>query len=134
MSIEPQLLPQDRHIFSGLMQDLFGIVSSHVDHKLLQAGIEDALLAANMVALPTQIIRMIQLCEAIKVGLSDATLCHSYQQNHRSVLLLGPAGSGKTTTYRILAQTLHNMQKDGFSEHHILQVEEVCACFCQHNS
>ncbi|RYG69461.1 hypothetical protein EON64_02655, partial [archaeon] len=103
----PKFLEQDLPLFSGIISDLFpGIKVPFVDYGKLQLAVERTLENLNLQRVPTFITKVIQV--------------HETQLVRHGMMLVGEAGSGKTTNAKVLAQALGMLyeekviDKDGF--------------------
>lgn len=67
------------------------------DYGKFQAVVEDVARSFGLQVVPSQIAKIIQFYETLVV--------------RHGVMLVGPTGGGKTTVYRILAQTLADLSK-----------------------
>uniref|UniRef100_A0AAY5F6G0 Dynein heavy chain hydrolytic ATP-binding dynein motor region domain-containing protein n=1 Tax=Electrophorus electricus TaxID=8005 RepID=A0AAY5F6G0_ELEEL len=89
----PKFLADDAVLFSGILSDLFpgASVPAH-DYGALQTSVQEALRGCGLMPLPCAVAKAVQLYETVLV--------------RHGVMLVGPAGGGKTATYRALADAL----------------------------
>nr|KAF6307771.1 dynein axonemal heavy chain 6 [Myotis myotis] len=96
----PKFLTDDAVLFSGIISDLFpGVQIPEHDYGILQSTIIDVMNGQNLQPEPCMVKKVIQFYETMLV--------------RHGVMLVGPTGGGKTTVYRILAETLGNLRKIG---------------------
>ncbi|XP_072114311.1 dynein axonemal heavy chain 6 isoform X1 [Mobula birostris] len=96
----PKFLTDDALLFAGILSDLFpGVVIPDHDYGSFQQTTVDVMLNRGLQAVPAMIVKVIQLYETMIV--------------RHGVMLVGPTGSGKTTVYQILADTLGTLHKAG---------------------
>ncbi|KAF6103026.1 dynein axonemal heavy chain 6 [Phyllostomus discolor] len=96
----PKFLTDDALLFSGIISDLFpGVQIPEHDYGILQSTIIDVMKRQNLQPETCMVKKVIQFYETMLV--------------RHGVMLVGPTGGGKTTVYRILAETLGNLQKLG---------------------
>ncbi|KAL1282482.1 hypothetical protein QQF64_001285, partial [Cirrhinus molitorella] len=96
----PKFLKDDAVLFSGILSDLFpGVTIPEHDYGVLQSTIHSSLCQRSLQPLPSIISKVIQLYETMLV--------------RHGVMLVGPTGSGKTTVYRVLADTLDTLYHAG---------------------
>jgi dynein heavy chain len=89
----PKFLEQDLPLFGGILSDLFpGIKVPFVDYGKLQTAIERTLDNLNLQRVPTFITKVIQV--------------HETQLVRHGMMVVGEAGSGKTTNVKVLSQAL----------------------------
>uniref|UniRef100_A0A286XH43 Dynein axonemal heavy chain 6 n=1 Tax=Cavia porcellus TaxID=10141 RepID=A0A286XH43_CAVPO len=94
----PKFLNDDAILFSGIISDLFpGVQIPEHDYGILQSTIVDVMNGQNLQPEICMVKKVIQFYETMLV--------------RHGVMLVGPTGGGKTTVYRILAETLGNLQK-----------------------
>ncbi len=94
-SLTPLFLP-----ISGILSDLFpGVSIPEHDYGVLQSTIHSSLCQRSLQPLPSIISKVIQLYETMLV--------------RHGVMLVGPTGSGKTTVYLVLADTLDTLYHAG---------------------
>ncbi|XP_053711973.1 dynein axonemal heavy chain 6-like isoform X3 [Synchiropus splendidus] len=99
----PKFLTDDAVLFGGILSDLFpGVVIPEHDYGILHSTIQDSLVKKNLQPLDSMINKVIQLYETMIV--------------RHGVMLVGPTGGGKTTCYKILADTLDTLHGAGLSE------------------
>eukprot|EP01038_Epipyxis_sp_PR26KG_P008413 gene8413-11380_t len=103
----PKFLEQDLPLFGGILMDLFpGIKVPFVDYGKLQLAIEKTIENMNLQKVPTFITKVIQV--------------HETQLVRHGMMVVGEAGSGKTTNTKVLAAALGLLyddkvvDKDGF--------------------
>ncbi|XP_045684006.1 dynein axonemal heavy chain 6 [Phyllostomus hastatus] len=96
----PKFLTDDALLFSGIISDLFpGVQIPEHDYGILQSTIIDVMKRQNLQPETCMVKKVIQFYETMLV--------------RHGVMLVGPTGGGKTTVYRILGETLGNLQKLG---------------------
>lgn len=96
----PKFLEQDLPLFRGIIADLFpGVVVPFVDYGLLQKAIEKQLDALNLQQVPSFIAKAIQV--------------HETQLVRHGMMLVGEAGSGKSTNCYVLSRALTQLFEDG---------------------
>ncbi|KAL8568337.1 Dynein heavy chain 6, axonemal [Nucella lapillus] len=99
----PKFLQQDALLFQAILQDLFpGVEIPEHDYGRLQQEINHVQQTNKLQEVISQIKKVIQLYETMIV--------------RHGVMLVGPTGSGKTTVYKILAETLENLHKEDLGE------------------
>ncbi|KAE9330777.1 Dynein heavy chain 6, axonemal [Phytophthora fragariae] len=96
----PKFLEQDLPLFRGIIADLFpGVVVPFVDYGLLQKAIEQQLDLLHLQQVPSFITKAIQV--------------HETQLVRHGMMLVGEAGSGKSTNCYVLARALTQLYQDG---------------------
>ncbi|XP_051560675.1 dynein axonemal heavy chain 6 [Myxocyprinus asiaticus] len=96
----PKFLKDDAVLFSGILSDLFpGVTIPEHNYGILQSTIHSSLCNRSLQPLPSIISKVIQLYETMLV--------------RHGVMLVGPTGGGKTTVYRVLADTLDTLYHAG---------------------
>ncbi|KAB1256909.1 Dynein heavy chain 6; axonemal [Camelus dromedarius] len=96
----PKFLADDAVLFSGIISDLFpGVQIPEHDYGILQSTIINVMNGQNLQPETCMVEKVIQFYETMLV--------------RHGVMLVGPTGGGKTTVYRILAETLGNLRKLG---------------------
>ncbi|XP_066123630.1 dynein axonemal heavy chain 6 [Saccopteryx bilineata] len=96
----PKFLTDDAILFSGIISDLFpGVQIPEHDYGILQSTIIDVMKTQNLQPETCMVKKVIQFYETMLV--------------RHGVMLVGPTGGGKTTVYRILAETLGNLRQLG---------------------
>ncbi|XP_032736568.1 dynein heavy chain 6, axonemal isoform X2 [Lontra canadensis] len=96
----PKFLTDDAVLFSGIISDLFpGVQIPEHDYGILQSTIIDVMNRQNLQPEACMVKKVIQFYETMLV--------------RHGVMLVGPTGGGKTTVYKILAETLGNLRKLG---------------------
>lgn len=94
----PKFLVQDAGLFQNILQDLFpGVNIPEHDYGALQKEIISVLLTMDLQPEMCIVKKVIQLYETMVV--------------RHGVMLVGPTGGGKTTTYKVLGDTLASMYK-----------------------
>jgi dynein heavy chain len=89
----PKFLKDDLPLFSAIVQDLFPSVEiTENDYGQLQVTIEQMITERELQKMPAFILKVIQLFETFNVRFG--------------VMLVGPTGSGKTTCYNVLQDTM----------------------------
>ncbi|XP_055488365.1 LOW QUALITY PROTEIN: dynein axonemal heavy chain 6-like [Leucoraja erinacea] len=96
----PKFLTDDALLFGGILSDLFpGVIIPDHDYGSFQQTTIEVMLNRGLQAVPAMIVKVIQLYETMIV--------------RHGVMLVGPTGSGKTTVYQILADTLGTLHNAG---------------------
>ena len=96
----PKFLTEDSVLFQAILSDLFpGVVLPEHDYGKLRTSIDNAMLAKKLQASDSMARKVIQLYETMVV--------------RHGVMLVGPTGGGKTTTYEVLAAALTDLHKQG---------------------
>ncbi|CAD5112359.1 DgyrCDS1592 [Dimorphilus gyrociliatus] len=96
----PKFLQQDAILFQAILQDLFpGVDIPEHDYGRLQKEIEYVTADAGLQVVDSQTKKIIQFYETMLV--------------RHGVMLVGPAGGGKSTVYRTLAKTAENLVDEG---------------------
>lgn len=96
----PKFLEQDLPLFGGILKDLFpGIDVPYVDYGKLQLAIENALDELNLQKVPSFITKVIQI--------------HETQLVRHGMMVVGEAGSGKSTNIKVLAKALGSLHAEG---------------------
>ncbi|OQR86425.1 dynein heavy chain [Achlya hypogyna] len=96
----PKFLEADLPLFRGIISDLFpGVVVPFVDYGVLQKAIETQLEALNLQQVASFVIKAIQV--------------HETQLVRHGMMLVGEAGSGKSTNAMILAKALSSLYEQG---------------------
>ncbi|XP_029289697.1 LOW QUALITY PROTEIN: dynein heavy chain 6, axonemal [Cottoperca gobio] len=94
----PKFLTDDAVLFGGILSDLFpGVSIPEHDYGVLHTTILESLVKRNLQPLASMTKKVIQLYETMLV--------------RHGVMLVGPTGGGKTTVYRILADTLETLHR-----------------------
>ncbi|XP_030273772.1 dynein heavy chain 6, axonemal isoform X2 [Sparus aurata] len=94
----PKFLAHDSVLFGGILSDLFpGVCIPEHDYGVLHSTIMESLVKRNLQPLASMTKKVIQLYETMLV--------------RHGVMLVGPAGGGKTTVYTILADTLETLHR-----------------------
>lgn len=93
----PKFLASDLPLFSALIQDLFpGVEIPETQHSELESQIKRTLRAMNLQSVEKQTQKVIQLFETLNVRFG--------------VMVVGPTGGGKTTTYNVLADAMTKLR------------------------
>ncbi|KAJ8313399.1 hypothetical protein KUTeg_009027 [Tegillarca granosa] len=96
----PKFLKDDAQLFQAILQDLFpGVEIPEHDYGTLESTIIDRIENRKLQVVPQQIKKVIQLFETMEV--------------RHGVMLVGPTGSGKTTVYNVLADSLLKLHEAG---------------------
>ena len=89
----PKFLAEDLVLFNGIISDLFpGVDVPEESYGELEAALSAALVESGLQPVPVAIHKCIQLYETTVV--------------RHGLMLVGPTGGGKTTTYRTLAKAM----------------------------
>ncbi|XP_023668206.2 dynein axonemal heavy chain 6 [Paramormyrops kingsleyae] len=106
----PKFLTDDALLFGGILSDLFpGVTIPDHDYGVLQSTIVDCLGQLHLQPLPSMTNKVIQLYETMIV--------------RHGVMLVGPAGGGKTTVYTVLAKALETLYSRGHKNPFYLPVK-----------
>jgi dynein heavy chain len=96
----PKFLEHDLPLFYGILSDLFpGIDVPYVDYGKLKVAIENQLSAACLQKEAAFVQKIIQV--------------HETQLVRHGMMVVGEAGSGKTTNCEVLAKALTQLYRDG---------------------
>ncbi|RHY05497.1 hypothetical protein DYB25_001425 [Aphanomyces astaci] len=96
----PKFLEADLPLFRGIISDLFpGVVVPFVDYGVLQKAIETQLAVLNLQQVNSFVAKTIQV--------------HETQLVRHGMMLVGEAGSGKSTNALILAKALTALHEQG---------------------
>eukprot|EP01041_Mallomonas_annulata_P001585 gene1585-3062_t len=96
----PKFLADDLPLFAAIVQDLFpGVDIPSNDYGELQVALEEELTRAGLQKVPKFIGKIIQMFDIFNIRFGGT--------------LVGPAGTGKTTCYRILAALMTNLREKG---------------------
>ena len=96
----PKFLADDLPLFAAIVQDLFpGVVIPSNDYGELQVALEEELLKAGLQKVPKFIGKVIQMFDIFNIRFGGT--------------IVGPAGTGKTTCYRILSALMTNLRDKG---------------------
>ncbi|RYH31858.1 hypothetical protein EON65_01740 [archaeon] len=96
----PKFLADDLPLFAAIVQDLFpGVEIPSNDYGELQVALEEELDKAGLQKVPKFINKVIQMFDIFNIRFGAT--------------LVGPAGTGKTTCYRILAALMSNLRAKG---------------------
>ncbi|EDO31800.1 predicted protein [Nematostella vectensis] len=106
----PKFLAADAILFRAILTDLFpGKEIPDHDYGKLQSTIEDCMVAKGLQAIPALVKKVIQLYETMIV--------------RHGVMLVGPTGSGKTTNYMMLQDTLTSLHEQAEDSPYYLPVQ-----------
>ena len=98
----PKFLAEDVPLFRGILQDLFpGVIVPALDYGALLKSIEAVFAEKGLTVVPAIVDRIIQLYDTLKV--------------RHGVMIVGPTGGGKTTSYEILAVALTKLRESNHS-------------------
>jgi dynein heavy chain len=98
----PKFLADDLPLFAAIVQDLFpGVEIPSNDYGELQVALEEEIMKAGLQKVPKFIGKVIQMFDIFNIRFGAT--------------LVGPAGTGKTTCYRILAALMTNLRDKGSS-------------------
>lgn len=93
----PKFLAEDLPLFAAIVQDLFpGVSIPSNDYGELQVALEEELLRAGLQKVPEFIGKIIQMFDIFNIRFGAT--------------LVGPAGTGKSTIYQILAKLMTNLR------------------------
>ena len=96
----PKFLADDLPLFAAIVQDLFpGVAIPDNDYGELQVALEEELEKAGLKKVPKFIAKIIQMFDIFLIRFGAT--------------LVGPAGTGKSTIYRILAALMTNLREKG---------------------
>lgn len=98
----PKFLADDLPLFAAIVQDLFpGVDIPSNDYGELQIALEEETLKAGLQVVPEFQKKIIQMFDIFNIRFGAT--------------LVGPAGTGKTTCYRVLAALMINLREKGSS-------------------
>jgi dynein heavy chain len=96
----PKFLADDLPLFAAIVQDLFpGVNIPSNDYGELQVTLEEELRNAGLQCVPSFMTKVIQMFDIFNIRFGAT--------------LVGPAGTGKTTVYQILAALMTNLREKG---------------------
>jgi dynein heavy chain len=96
----PKFLADDLPLFAAIVQDLFpGVEIPSNDYGELQVALEEEIDKAGLQKVPKFIGKVIQMFDIFNIRFGAT--------------IVGPAGAGKTTCYRILAALMTNLREKG---------------------
>eukprot|EP00599_Poterioochromonas_sp_BG-1_P017876 CAMPEP_0173166600 /NCGR_PEP_ID=MMETSP1105-20130129/22117_1 /TAXON_ID=2985 /ORGANISM="Ochromonas sp., Strain BG-1" /LENGTH=3828 /DNA_ID=CAMNT_0014087887 /DNA_START=639 /DNA_END=12125 /DNA_ORIENTATION=- len=96
----PKFLADDLPLFAAIVQDLFpGVEIPSNDYGELQVALEEEITKAGLQKVPKFMGKVIQMFDIFNIRFGAT--------------LVGPAGTGKTTCYRILAALMTNLREKG---------------------
>jgi len=99
----PKFLEQDLPLFRGIIADLFpGVEVPFVDYGALQTAIEEQMRLHGLKVIPRLVSKIIQT--------------HETQLVRHGMMIVGEAGSGKTTNSMILAKALTQLHNEGITD------------------
>ena len=94
----PKFLTDDAILFRAILSDLFpGVELGNHDYGTMQVAIEECIHEKGLILDPKQVHKIIQFYETMEV--------------RHGVMLVGPTGGGKTTTYEVLKMALEKLAK-----------------------
>jgi dynein heavy chain len=98
----PKFLADDLPLFAAIVQDLFpGVEIPNNDYGELQVALEEEIVKAGLQKVPKFMGKVIQMFDIFNIRFGAT--------------LVGPAGTGKTTCYHILAALMSNLRAKGSS-------------------
>lgn len=98
----PKFLAEDIPLFKGILQDLFpGVSVPTQDYGALLTAIENSFVQKGLMVVPAIVDRILQLYDTLRV--------------RHGVMIVGPTGSAKTTSYEILSAALTKLREAGNS-------------------
>lgn len=104
----PKFLADDLPLFAAIVQDLFpGVEIPPNDYGELQVALEEEIDRAGLQKVPKFIGKVIQMFDVFNIRFGAT--------------LVGPAGTGKTTCYRILAALMTNLREEKHSTNPVFQ-------------
>lgn len=96
----PKFLADDLPLFAAIVQDLFpGVSIPSNDYGELQVALEEEILKTGLQLVPNFMKKVIQMFDIFNIRFGAT--------------LVGPAGTGKSTCYRILAALMVNLREKG---------------------
>ena len=96
----PKFLADDLPLFAAIIQDLFpGVEIPSNDYGELQVALEEEILKAGLQLIPNFMNKVIQMFDTLNIRFGAT--------------LVGPAGTGKSSCYRILANVMTNLREKG---------------------
>lgn len=96
----PKFLADDLPLFAAIVQDLFpGVTIPSNDYGELQVALEEEIVKAGLQLVPKFIGKVIQMFDIFNIRFGAT--------------LVGPAGTGKSTCYQILASLMTNLREKG---------------------
>ena len=96
----PKFLADDLPLFAAIIQDLFpGVEIPSNDYGELQVALEEEMDKAGLQKVPTFMGKVVQMFDTFNIRFGAT--------------LVGPAGSGKSTCYRVLASVMTNLREKG---------------------
>ena len=111
----PKFLKDDLPLFENIIQDLFpGVERPKVEHGALQGAIDKACEFYKLQPIAKFLDKVIQLYDTTKV--------------RHGLMIVGPAGGGKTCNYKVLARAISSLKGQGdFSRvlYHIINPKSV---------
>ena len=104
----PKFLAADLPLFAAIVQDLFpGVSIPSNDYGELQVALEEEIDRAGLQKVPKFIGKVIQMFDVFNIRFGAT--------------LVGPAGTGKTSCYRILAALMTNLREEKHSSNPVFQ-------------
>jgi dynein heavy chain len=96
----PKFLADDLPLFAAIVQDLFpGVEVPDNDYGELQVALEEEIVKAGLQKVPKFIGKVIQMFDIFNIRFGAT--------------IVGPAGTGKSSCYRILANLMINLREKG---------------------
>jgi dynein heavy chain, axonemal len=96
----PKFLTEDIGLFRGILSDLFpGIVVPERDFGALVPAVKEVLQERNLELVDGFIARICQLYETMRI--------------RHGVMIVGPTGGGKTTSYEVLIEACSKLKDHG---------------------
>jgi dynein heavy chain len=96
----PKFLAEDLPLFAAIVQDLFpGVEIPDNDYGELQVALEEEIVNAGLQTIPKFIGKVIQMFDIFNIRFGAT--------------IVGPAGTGKSAVYQVLAALMRNLRAKG---------------------